>query len=427
MARTQNAYSINYFLIIIALMLGGTSIYSQEGQQTPIQKPITNLTITPDDIRLEVAENGGWNLFVRKKAGLESVLLTETTKGTDPQATNYTYRAKEFNNVNGNEIRLLDGEILDSDYSRYSLVDSTAQQDTVFGESFLIFIPEILLYGYPWSRNGEVTVGMGTFVNIRAFEKQYADYTGSFEDNPYMFDFFAPPLTEDTPEQIQEQIAESPTEEDSKEAVVAKPVLTNIYSSKAAEAFDSIATGMMTYSKGPESIVEDVMKSFEDIPKDEQADVVFAIDATGSMWDDIERLKKELVPALSEELKSRHNVRLGLLFYRDFTDNYRFQGLPVQLSPFTENENEFFSKLNNMSIREGSFLGGDIPEAVYEALYASMRYYSWNKDAYKKIILIGDAEPHESPRGIYGVSKETVDNMSKMYDITIDAIITPNR
>ncbi len=391
-----------------------SNVYTQESQQNFAEKQPTLLTISPNDLRLEKNDDGGWNLFIRKKAGIESVLLTETTKGSDPQATNYSYRASEYNKINGDEVRLLNGEVLRSEFSRYSLVDSTAQDDTQFGEAFQIYIPQTLLYGYPWSRNGEVTIGLGTFVNIRSFEKQFADYTGSFEDNPYMFDFLAPPVV-NTP------ITEKEVVE------VAQPILTNMYSSKAVEAFDEIATGMIIYSKGPDTIVNDVMKSLSEVPKDQPADIVFAIDATGSMWDDIERLKKELVPALTEELKERYNVRLGLLFYRDFTDNFRFQGLPVQLSPFTENEDVFFAKLNQMSIREGSFLGGDIPEAVYEALYASIRYYMWNKDAYKKIILIGDAEPHESPRGVYGISKETVEEMSKLYDVTIDAIITPNR
>ncbi len=414
MGSIKTLYNAIHCLCAALLFFSMNHAHAQESQQILAPKNITELSIMPEDIRLETAKNGGWDLYVRKKEGLESILLTETTRGSDPQATNYSYRAKEYNSVNGDEIRLLDGEVLKSEYSRYSLVDSTAQSDDFFGQSFHIYIPTTLLYGYPWSRNGEIPIGLGTFVNIRGFEKKYADYTGTFEDNPYMFDFIAPP-------KIEEPIVEEP------EIEVPKPILTNIYSSKAVEAFDEISNGMMIYSKGPETIVEDVMKSFNEIPKNKPADVVFAIDATGSMWDDIDRLKKELVPALTEELKTRYDVRLGLLFYRDFSDNFRFQGLPVQLSPFTENENVFFSKLNNMSIRQGSFLGGDIPEAVYEALYASMRYYTWNKDSNKKIILIGDAEPHESPRGVYGVSKETVDEMSKMYDITIDCIITPNR
>ncbi len=415
MRTFKEKHIIAIFFVSITMIIFSLHVYAQDSQQTPQIKTQTSLTISSQDIRLDEHENGGWNLFIRKKNGLESILLTETTRGSDPQATNYSYRASEYNAVNGDEVRLLDGEVLQSEFSRYSLVDSTPEADAEFGQSFHIYIPETLVYGYPWSRNGVVNVGLGTFVNIRSFEKPFADYTGTFEDNPYMFDFYAPPKIE---EPIIEVI-EEPVEE-------TKPILTNIYSSKAVEAFDEISNGMMIYSKGPETIVEDVMKSFNEIPN-KKADVVFAIDATGSMWDDIDRLKKELVPELTKALQEKHDVRLGLLFYRDFTDNFRFQGLPVQLSPFTENENIFFSKLNSMSIRQGSFLGGDIPEAVYEALYASMRYYMWDKDAYKKIILIGDAEPHESPRGVYGVSKETVEEMSKLYDITIDAIITPNR
>ena len=52
-----------------------------------------------------------------------------------------------------------------------------------------IYIPEELSYGYPWTRNGKIPVEKGTFINIRSFEKPYADYTGSFADNPFMFNF----------------------------------------------------------------------------------------------------------------------------------------------------------------------------------------------------------------------------------------------
>ena len=381
-------------LLILTLLLGNViCIAAQE----------SDIVITPDDIRLEIAEDG-WNLFVRKKTNLNSILLVETTKGTGPTATNYTYRASEYNAINGDEKRLLDGEFLESDYSKYSLVDSTAQKDSEFGQAFQIYIPKTLLFGYPWNRSGEVEVGLGTFVNIRGFEKPYADYTGAYQDNPYMFDFIKP-----------------------KEAEKVTPVLTDIYNEVAAHAFKEIANGSVVYSKGPESIVEDVMKAFSELPKDKPVDVVFAIDATGSMWDDIERLQKELVPSLTESLKERQDVQLGLLFYRDFTDNFKYINLPVQIMPFTKNENYFFQKLNTMKIPKGTGLGGDIPEAVYEALYASMKYFKWRNDSEKKIILIGDAQPHESPRGIYGVSKETVEKLSSAMNVTIDAIITPDK
>ncbi len=391
-------------IILLVCIFISSNTYSQETQQIHQQRTITDLTIMPNDIRLESTEEGGWNLFIRKKSGLNSVLLVETTRGNDPNATNYTYRAEKYNETNGNEIRLLNGEILDSAYSQYSLVDSTPQKDSEFEEAFQIYIPSKILFGYPWSRSGEVEVGMGTFVNIRGFEKEFADYTGNFEDNPYMFTFVAPPKKEKS-----------------------EPLLTDIYNEKAVDAFDEIANGMLVYSKGPETIVEDVMKAFNELPKDTLVDVVFAIDATGSMWDDIARLQKELVPSLTENLKERVDVQLGLLYYRDFTDNFKYANLPVQIMQFTKDPNRFFAKLNTMKIPKGTGIGGDIPEAVYEALYASMKYFNWRKDSEKKIILIGDAEPHESPRGLYGVSKETVVKMSSNMNITIDAIITPDK
>ena len=115
-------------------------------------------------------------------------MLTETTKDPEGKADNYAYRALEYNEVNGDEMRILDGKKLESEYSKFSLVDSSAEKDAQFGEAFHIYIPAEMQFGYPWSRNGTVKIGRGTFMNIRAFSKKYADYTGEFYDNPYMFD-----------------------------------------------------------------------------------------------------------------------------------------------------------------------------------------------------------------------------------------------
>ena len=75
-------------------------------------------------------------------------------------------------------MRYLDGKPLVSEGAKYSLVDSTTEKTDFFGEAFHIYIPARLIYGYPWSRNGEIEIGKGTFINIRSFEKKYADYTG---------------------------------------------------------------------------------------------------------------------------------------------------------------------------------------------------------------------------------------------------------
>src|SRR5574344_2598687 len=131
----------------------------------------------------------GVHLYVRKKDAIESVMLVETTKDPAGKEDNFAYRALEYNSINGNEIRYLNGKVLNSRYATYSLVSSTVVTHPALGECFHIYIPPVVEYGYPWSRHGTVPIGKGMFINIRTFSKKYADYGGEFADNPFMFDF----------------------------------------------------------------------------------------------------------------------------------------------------------------------------------------------------------------------------------------------
>ena len=411
---------------------GAYGAFSQTEPAAPLKIGIT-------DMRLE-RDAGGWHLYIRKKTGLSSVLLTETTKDPEGRADSYAYRAQTFNPVNGSEKRILNGAFLTSEFAKYGIIDSTPETDEEFGSAFHLYIPKKMVYGYPWARNGEVEVKRGTFINIRAFEKPYGDYNGSYEDNPFMFDFKSPAKNgTERPQQEQKSVSEPPQSLPTPETPAPETgspqktqdekqpdVLTDEYSPYTAAAFTEIASGLVTYSRGPSSIVNDVLRSIHKLNKNRPADLVFAIDATGSMWDDIEKLQKELIPVLTEELKNRAPLRLGLLFYRDYTDNFRFRGLPVQFNDFTQDSNVFFTKLNAMHIPKNSLIGGDTPEAVYEALYASLEFYQWNPSAQRKIILIGDAEPHPTPRGRRGISKKLVEETARKKNITIDCIIIPD-
>lgn len=397
----------------------------------------SQLLIRPSDIRL-VPENGagfdeikGYHLFVKKNPGVESIMLVETTKDPEGKADNYAYRAMEYNEINGDEIRYLNGKVLDSKYSKYSLIDSTPEPDDEFGEAFHIYIPYQMEYGYPWSRNGIVTIDRGTFINVRSFAKKYGDYSGEYYDNAYMFDLGAPvvihkekpvePETEPEPEMESEPVAAEEVRPEPEPVPV--PILTDDYNPVATEKFGEISE-FLTYSKGPETIVEDIMASLDSINPKRKVDVVFAIDATGSMKDDIEQLRKEWVPRLIAELKQFDEIRLGLLLYRDYPDNFRFKGLPVKFFDFTYNIKEFEANLNAFIIKGTE--GGDIPEAVYEAMYAALEFYKWDEDAQRKIILIGDAEPHPKPRGSGKYSKDLVMKLAAEKEIAIDAIITPD-
>lgn len=383
-----------------------------------------NLLITPNDLRVEKVE-GGANLFIRKKPGLESVMLTETTKDPLGKEDNYAYRAREWNATNGDEKRVLDGEVLDSkEKGLYFLVDSNAQDDAQFGKAFLIFIPNELVYGYDWSRHGTVQVGKGTFINIRGFEKKYCDYTGAYFDNPYMFNLEKrkkPRPKVEVPVAMEAPPVEEPVVEEEPEPE--EIILTDDYNPLAADKFKEFSD-MLIYSKGPDSLLDDISEVLANISPKDKVDVVFAIDATGSMKDDIELLREKLVPRLTQELAGFGDVRFGLLLYRDYGDNFWTKGLPVKFFDWAKNLDDFLIDLNAFKIVGTE--GGDVPEAVYEALYASMEFYKWREDAVRKIILIGDAEPHPTPRRSGKYSKELVEKTAREKNISVTAIITPD-
>ncbi|MCR5289804.1 MAG: VWA domain-containing protein [Treponema sp.] len=399
-----------------------------------------SLLIRPSDIRLVPESNKGfasetgYHLYIRKKDGMESIMLTETTKDPEGHDDNYAYRAMEWNAINGDEVRYLDGKPLTSQWARYSLIDSTVEDDPVFGKSFHIYIPATLQYGYPWERNGVIHISKGTFINIRAFSKPFGDYTGSFADNPFMFDLGnlppkSPVVEKTVVEQpiVEQPVVEQPiAPEPTPEPPIEEPevvVLTDDYNPIAAAKFEELSE-LMTYSKGPETIVDDIMKIINAIEPKENVDCVFAIDATGSMQDDIDMLRKELIPRLLIDLRQFKHVRLGLLLYRDYVDSWRYKGIPVKFFDFTDDLSEFLTNLNSFTIK--GIEGGDIPEAVYEAMYGALSFYDWDIHAARRVILIGDAEPHPRPRGTGKYTKQLVQKLSDEKDIHINAIILPD-
>lgn len=410
MKKTILSIFTSIFLAGFAFSADNLLIRCEDLRLVYVPKDVVDSSKTDSDFDADFSNISGFHLYIRKKEGIESVLLCDTTKDPDGKNDNYSYRALEYNPVNGDEITYLNGKKLVSEYAKYRLADSTPENDKEFGQAFHVYIPMEMIYGYPWTRNGSVKVKKGTFVNIRAFEKKYADYEGSFMDNPFMFDL---------------QIPEPPNEPPS-----LVPVLTDNYNPLAAATFNDIAgfSGGQMIVSDIEKLPKDIMDSLERISPKDNIDIVFAVDATGSMKDDVKVLREQWLPELKATLKRLDNsygsVRLGLLLYRDYTDDYLYKKLPVKFFDFTEDVDIFEKNLNRFVINGGE--GGDLPEAVYEALYASMDFYKWRKGAKKKIILIGDAEPHPEPRGTKKYTRELISKLSKSKDIIIDTIIVPD-
>lgn len=110
-------------------------------------------------------------------------------------------------------------------------------------------------------------------------------------------------------------------------------------------------------------------------------DVVFAIDATGSMADEIDVIKKE-VWSIANKLatgKPAPDIRFGLVFYWD---------PHVEVTPLTRDIDDIHEKL--MAVSVGG--GGDKPESVGIGLHRSLDL-AWDKDpnVTRTIYLVGDA------------------------------------
>ncbi len=123
-----------------------------------------------------------------------------------------------------------------------------------------------------------------------------------------------------------------------------------------------------------------------DIP--EVVDVLFTVDATGSMGDEISYLQAELVDVINK-VKSNHKdvqLRLGSVFYRDHGDTY-----VTRKSAFNSDVNV----TNDFIAQQYADGGGDGPEAVDDALAESIDNLMWSARARARLMfLVLDAPPH---------------------------------
>jgi len=348
-----------------------------------------DLTLTQKDLRIELSLEGGYHLWIKKKPGMGSVLLTESTEDPARKVASYAYRAKSYNPYNGDEIRILNGQPLLPGPGRYFLVDSTPEPDEVFGLAFHVFIPYVLEYGYSWSRQGEMEVVDGTFLNIRAFAKPHADYTGPFKDNPFVFRILQRSIPLPKTEKIMPDVKEE---------------FSKITEETKGETFES--TG--------EKDMIDKIATIMDKQKGKTLDMVIALDTTQSMEDDIPHIRKLLVPMVAERIKGFDKIRIGLTVYRDYFEEYLTRSLP-----FTSDLNQLQRMVDSVRVAGGR----DIPEAVHEAIYAAIHNYKWEAES-RVIIVIGDAPPHPIPRG--EITEAMVKRDAEERNILIYTIILPH-
>jgi hypothetical protein len=135
-------------------------------------------------------------------------------------------------------------------------------------------------------------------------------------------------------------------------------------------------------------------------------DLVFAIDTTGSMGDDIDSVKAQTSTILSLLKGSSSSARAGLVLYKDEGDVY----VTKVASPLTTDLDSVNSAIQSITV-DG---GGDTPEAVNSGLIAAIGE-DWRPGVKKAVILLGDAPGHNPEPGSgytiadVGVAAEAVD------------------
>lgn len=117
-------------------------------------------------------------------------------------------------------------------------------------------------------------------------------------------------------------------------------------------------------------------------------EIAFVVDATGSMGDELEYLKTELLDVIGRVKSANPNstINTSSVFYRDAGDDY-----VTRISPFTNDINLTTNFIKNQSAGGG----GDFPEAVHTALDKAVNELQWaTKAKIRLLFLVLDAPPH---------------------------------
>ena len=121
-------------------------------------------------------------------------------------------------------------------------------------------------------------------------------------------------------------------------------------------------------------------------------DVLFIIDTTGSMADEIDRIKATLLATTQRlrELDREFDLRYGAILYRDIYDDY-----VTASHPFTGDIEAFDAALK--AVHAGG--GGDTPESLNQGVAEAVHRMRWRDGVAKVAFLIADAPPHMDYEG----------------------------
>jgi hypothetical protein len=152
------------------------------------------------------------------------------------------------------------------------------------------------------------------------------------------------------------------------------------------EAFDVLAeyTGGIAYETPSASQLSSVILTIINNHVRESSDLVFLIDNTGSMADDIVNIQLNLTDIINALPPS---VRVGVAEYGDNNIDVEWFDY-ISLSSSYDNAINYINTITPTS-------GGDTPESVYDGIHETIQVMNWLSESQRIVIVIGDAPPLE--------------------------------
>lgn len=184
-----------------------------------------------------------------------------------------------------------------------------------------------------------------------------------------------------------------------------------------SKSFAEISTetgGVSMKAKAAVDLPDRIIAVFKKaVPKNQPVDLVFVVDTTGSMQDDIDearRKMKQIVAALDDR---NPDNRVGVVAYRDKGDAY----VARTFTKLEAGEKRVLRSLDKLKA-DG---GGDFPEHVFAGIVEALEEQPWREGATHHVLVIGDAPP-QSYKDDRKNTRANVKKLAKEKDVKIHTI-----
>ena len=155
----------------------------------------------------------------------------------------------------------------------------------------------------------------------------------------------------------------------------------------AWEKLSTATAGKAVESQAAADVPVLIRRIFDEGIPEGPVDVVFVVDTTGSMTDDIDAVKRDMRQILDHLRERNPDYRVGVVAYRDIYDDF----LTRTYLFLDADEARIEAAISAIAVNGGD----DWREHVYAGINTALSTQPWRPDVSQHIILMGDAPPHD--------------------------------